>query len=705
MAAKGIFSRAGLLAGASVLQFGVAYAQEGCGEALNLENADIRSVVDEIAIRTGKKFVLDPRVQGQVSIKSGPNGGLCADEAWELFQAALRVTGFTAAPINGDSYRIIPIQEGSRAAGPVNESEPGNFVTQIVRLNHIDSREAAANLAQLVSERGVVAPVRSGNAVILVDVADNVERLQQVLAQLDRDTTVYRTIPLQNASAAEVARVLTNLAREISEEGAPGAGSVSVVPVSGSNSVLVRAEPVILSRLIGVVAELDRIGKAQSDLSVITLNHSDAEEMSKLLKELATAEAQAATADGAAPAASGPSRANISFHKATNSVIISGDANIQQTLRKVVRQLDVRRAQVQIEAIIVEVSDTTAKALGVEYFLAPLDGKIVPFTATNFSGVTPNILAAAGALLLDPGLLGGDDSDTAGDDDNTDDDNNGNNVTLSNTLANAAVTSLLGTNGFIGGAGGRIGDDAVFGAVVTALKRDTESNVLSLPSVVTLDNEEAKLSVGQEIPITTGEAVGDNFQNAFRTVTREQVGVILEVTPQINEGGTVTLKIRQETSSVAGQIINSSTDLITNKREIETTAIIDDGGILVIGGLIDQTDSLSQDKVPLLGDIPVAGNLFRTTSRSRDRRNLMVFLRPSIIRDRAAAESVTRKKFDYIKARELLSTGRPQSEIERLIDQVTGGTDPDAYIPPAEEPFSAPEEAPLAAPEELTPTE
>jgi general secretion pathway protein D len=697
MAARGSFRRAALLAGAAVLQLGVAFAQEGCGEALNLEDADIRSVVDEIAIRTGKKFVLDPRVQGRVSIKSGPNGGLCADEAWELFQAALRVTGFTAAPISGDSYRVIPIQEGSRAAGPVNESEPGNFVTQIVRLNHIDSREAAANLAQLVSERGVVAPVRSGNAVILVDVADNVSRLQRVLSQLDRDTTVYRTIPLENASAAEVARVLTNLAREISEEGQPGAGSVSVVPVAGSNSVLVRAEPVILSRLVGVVAELDRIGKAQSDLSVITLNHADAEDMSKLLKELATAQAQAAAADGAAPAPSGPSRANISFHKSTNSVIISGDADIQQTLRKVVQQLDVRRAQVQIEAIIVEVSDTTARALGVEYFLAPLDGKQVPFTATNFSGVTPNILAAAGALLLDPGLLGGNDSDTAGPDDD-DDDNNGNNVTLSNTLANTAVTSLLNTNGFIGGAGGRIGDDAVFGAIVTALKRDTESNVLSFPSVVTVDNEEAKLSVGQEIPITTGEAIGDNFQNAFRTVSREQVGIILEVTPQINEGGTVTMKIRQETSSVAGQIINTSTDLITNKREIETTATVDDGGILVIGGLIDQTDSISQDKVPLLGDIPIAGNLFRTTSRSRDRRNLMVFLRPTIIRDRAAGESVTRKKFDYIKARELLSTGRPQSELERLIEQVTGGYEPR----PEETP--PPNDLP-AAPEQLTPSE
>jgi general secretion pathway protein D len=260
----------------------------------------------------------------------------------------------------------------------------------------------------------------------------------------------------------------------------------------------------------------------------------------------------------------------------------------------------------------------------------------VPFTATNFSSTRPNILAAAGALLLDPDLLKGS-SPTTG---------TGTNTTLSDTLARTAINSLVATNGFIGGAGGKIGKDAVFGAVLTALKRDTESNVLSFPSVVTLDNQEASLSVGQEIPITTGEAVGTNLDNAFRTVTREQVGVILEVTPQINDGGTVTMEIRQETSSVAGQVISSSTDLITNKREIKTTALVDDGDILVIGGLIDQNDQLVEDKVPILGDIPLAGNLFKSKSRSRDRRNLMVFLRPTISKDQATADAATRKKLD-----------------------------------------------------------
>ncbi len=642
---------------------GIAAAQENCGEALNLEDADIRSVVDEIAMRTGKKFVLDPRVSGRVTIKSGPNGGLCADEAWELFQAALRVTGFTATPISANSYRIIPIQEGSRAAGPVGKPVAGDIVTQIVRLNHVDAREAAANLSQIISERGVVAPVRSGNAIILVDTSDNMVRLREVLAQIDRDTTVYRTITLENASAAEVARVVTNMAQEISEEGAVSASKISVIPVAASNSILIRAEPQILARLADVVAELDRIGKTQSNLSVISLSHADAEDMAKLLKEIATGQTSAGVGD--AQAAVAASRANISFHKATNSVIISGDADIQQTLKEVVEQLDVRRAQVQIEAIIVEVSDTTARALGIEYLIAPLDGKRVPFTATNFSSTTPNILAAAGALLLDPSLLKGTPPSSG----------TGTNTTLSNTLATTAINSLVATNGFIGGAGGKIGNDAVFGAVLTALKKDTDSNVLSFPSVVTLDNQEARLSVGQEIPITTGEAVGQNLNNAFRTVSREQVGIILEVTPQINDSGTVTMEIRQEISSVAGQIIASSTDLITNKREIKTTALVDDGDILVIGGLVDQKEELIEDKVPLLGDIPVAGNLFKSSSKSRDRRNLMVFLRPTIIKDKATAEAATRKKMDYIKARELLNTGKPTSEMERLIEQVTGAAE------------------------------
>ncbi len=632
-----------------------AAAQENCSGALNLEDTDIREVVDEIALRTGRKFVLDPRVQGSVTIKSGPDSQLCPSEAWELFQAALRVGGFTAAPISGNNYRIIPAQEGARSAGPVGQGERGDIVTQIVRLHHVDAREAAANLAQLVGERGVVAPVRSSNALIIVDTSENIVRLQGVLSEIDRDTSTSRTFPLQYASAGEVAQILTNLANDTSEEGGRPS-RMSIVPVEASNSVLIRAEPSILNRLAQVVAELDRIGEANSGLSVISLNHGDAEEIAILLREVenAQSETEGTTRPGA----------TISFHKPTNSIIISGNADIQRTLKSVIAQLDVRRAQVLVEAIIVEVSDNTARELGIQYFLTGTEGNNVPFSATNFSGAQANILAAVGGAILEGGSEGSS-SDTA-----------------ANVIADAALTSLLGVNGFSLGGAAKTGDGSLFGAILTAIKQDGASQVLSTPSVVTLNNQLATLSVGQEIPITTGEAVGDNFSNAFRTVSRVQVGIILEVTPHINEGGTVTLEIRQETSSVNSQIISTSTDLITNKREITTTALVDNGEILVIGGLIDEQEFSSSDKVPLLGDIPAVGNLFKSTSRSKDRRNLMVFIRPTILRDRDSASAATSKKLDYIRALELLSSGKPLSDMDRLIEQVTGVAAPESAPQP-----------------------
>ncbi len=663
-----VTNTAAAIAAVLAVSTGGALAQdEACAGSVNFEEADIRAVITEFASRTGHKYVIDPRVNGTVTIKSGPNGGLCPDEAWELFQAALRVSGFTAAPINGDSYKIIPIQDGARAAGPVGEAARGNYVTQIVRLNYIDAREAAATLTQIVSERGVVSPVRTGNAIILVDDAANIERLTQVLEGIDKDTTVFRTIPLQNMSAVEAARIVNDLAQEISEENAGQRSSVQVLPVEASNSILVRAEPQVLARIARVISELDRVGATKAGLSVVTLKHASAEEMVELLREIAGAQPDlsAEGGQGAPTVALGP-RTNISVDAATNSIIISGDAGIQQTLKDVISQLDRRRAQVLVEAIIVEVSDNTARELGLQYFLAG-DGSEngrVPFTATNFQSAQPNILASAGAFLLnDSPLFGGD-----GDGDTTDEG--------AGALANTAISSLLSTNGLLLGGAGALSDGSVFGAVLTALQEDDESRVLSLPSVLTLDNQPAKLSVGQEIPITTGEAVGDNFSGgAFRTVSREEVGVILEVTPRITEGDTVTLEINQESSSVAGQIISSSTDLITNKSTIETTALIDDGDVLVLGGLIDQTEQYFDSQVPLLGDIPVLGNLFKTQGTSTDRRNLMVFIKPTILRDRATANSATSKKMDYIRARELLSSDRPQSELDRLIEQATGVAD------------------------------
>ncbi|MEL6359776.1 MAG: type II secretion system secretin GspD, partial [Pseudomonadota bacterium] len=606
---------------------------------------------------------------GRITIKSGPDATVCPDEAWELFQTALRVTQATATPINGDSYKIIPIQEGARAAGPVGDGRDGDLITQIIRLKHIDAREAVSGLAQIISERGVVTPVRSGNAIILVDVKDNSERIRKVLSQIDRDTTVYRTISLEYASALEVSKVVTNLAREISEESGGQGSNISVVPVEASNSILIRAEPTVIGRLASVVSELDRIGETKSDLSVIALDHADAEEMAPLLREIANAQPASPGAEGGPVATTQGQRATISFHKPTNSVIISGDANIQQTLRNVVAQLDVRRAQVLVEAIIVNISEDTARELGLQYLVTGNGENAVPFSATSFSSAQTNLLSAAGSSLI--GATTTTTTDADGNETTTTTDSFFNNPVLE-----AALGSLLGLNGFALGGAGQSGD-TIFAAVLTAIQDDMESQILSLPSVLTLDNQTAELSIGQEIPITTGEAIGDDFSNAFRTVSREEVGVILNVTPKINEGGTVTLDVEQETSSVAGQIINTSTDLITNKSAIKTTALVDDGDVLVLGGLIEQTDEINESKVPLLGDVPVLGNLFKTTGRTRDRSNLVVFIKPTIIRSRDDARTATQRKMDYIKARELMRSDDAVSELDRLIYQVTGAPEGD----------------------------
>ncbi|MEO1242365.1 MAG: type II secretion system secretin GspD [Pseudomonadota bacterium] len=652
----------GLMAGAASIM-SVSLAQENCDTELNYEDADIRAVIDEIAIRTGRTFILDPAVQGRATIKSPPNGGVCADEAWALFQAMLRVNDFVATPIAADKYRIVPLQEAARTAGPVSADASGSdLVTQIVRLRYVDAREAAANLAQIIGNNGVVSPVRTSNAIILVDTADNVARLQRVLSELDRDTTIYRTIALNNASAIDVARVVSDLAREISEEQGSGQAKFSVTPVEASNSLLVRAEPLLMRRLESVIAELDRFGENASELTVVYLNHSNAEEMAPLLSDVANS-VSPDDQEG-----SGRNRVTVSFHGPTNSLIINGDADIQRTLQNVIAQLDIRRPQVLVEAIIVDISDNTARELGVQYFLT---GDNIPFSATNFSR-GPNILPAAGAALLDgdrftdvfetPATVVTDDGVTT----NTETEG------IQSQLATQALQSLIGLQGFSIGGGFDIGDGNIFGGILTALKNDSNSNILSTPSVMTLDNQTARLQVGQEIPITTGETTGDNFQGAFRTVDRQEVGVILEVTPQINEGDSVTMELVQEISSIAGPVIATSTDLITNKREITTTALVDDGEILVIGGLIDDQREIAEEKVPLLGDIPIVGNLFKQSSREQRRRNLMVFIRPTIIRDPDTARAATRRKFDYIRAREILTSGAPISEMERLIDQVTG---------------------------------
>ncbi len=295
------------------------------------------------------------------------------------------------------------------------------------------------------------------------------------------------------------------------------------------------------------------------------------------------------------------------------------------------------QAQVLVEAIVVEVSENASKELGLQYILAGGDSSNIPFTVANYSNAAPNILAATGAIVVDDS---GDGSSGS---------------SASDILKAAAVDSFLGLDGFAIGAAGRTSDNGVFGVILNALATDTDSNILSTPSVMALDNEAATFLAGQEIPITTGEALGSANSNPFRTIERKNVGIQLEIKPQINDNNEIRLNIRQEVSSISGPVSAASTDLVTNKREIQTTVRVNDGEIIVLGGLIQQNERISVDKVPLLGDIPILGRAFRSEGKTRENTNLMIFLRPTIVRDQNDVQQVTNKKFDYMRERQVIS--------------------------------------------------
>jgi general secretion pathway protein D len=328
----------------------------------------------------------------------------------------------------------------------------------------------------------------------------------------------------------------------------------------------------------------------------------------------------------------GAGRAVISRFEGANAIVIAAPAEVQRQLGEVVRQLDVRREQVLVEAIIVEISDLAAQRLGVQFLLTGTGGSNIPFSATNYSNAAPNLLSVTGAVLAEREL--GSDNPTT------------------EALREAALASVLGANGGTFGFGGNLNSNAIFGVVLNAVKADTASNVLSTPSVMTLDNQQARILVGQDVPITTGEALSNNFDNAFRTIQRQNVGVQLDVRPQINAGGTITMVLRQEVSSVAGPVSNVSAELIINKREITTTVSVDDGEIIALGGLIDQTDRETLEKVPLLGDIPLIGNVFRSRSNNSTKTNLMVFIRPTIVRTAADAARLAGERYEFMAAAE-----------------------------------------------------
>jgi general secretion pathway protein D len=672
---------------------------------LNVRDADIRAFIADAARVTGRTFVVDGRVQGRVTVVS--ERALSRAEYFEIFLSTMRANGLVAIPLPNGSYRIQPVDGAATQPSRLGSRGASNnaLVTEIVRLRYIDATQAIETLRPLVSAQGSVTANRNANSLVIVDFADNVRRVRALVQSIDRDATATRLIHLRNAGAREVAASLQQLgAGQPGANGAPASGAVSVVAFDASNSIALRGDAGGVERFAALALELDERSASAAEVRVYWLQHADAARLLPTLQQLVGGGSDPAPAagrsalprsgssdsDGEGTAAPGPVVINtstatggngnsiatrgpaiITRYEGANAIIVAANADVQRQLGELIRQLDQRRNQVLVEAIVVEIGNDAARQLGVQFLLG---GRNIPFAATNYSNANPNILTIGGAVA---GYELSRQTTTI----------NGNVVTTTNTnplgnsVTEAAAAQLLSATGGFAGFAGDIGRNTVFGAIINAVQSDTESNLLATPHIVTLDNSPAEFLVGQEVPITTGEALSNNFDNAFRTVQREEVGIKLTVTPQVNASGEVTLYINQEVSSVAGPVSSRSSDLILNKRRFDTVLTVDDGEMIAIGGLLSDDERRTIERIPLLSDIPIIGQLFRSRSRSRAQTNLMVFIRPTVLRDRADNAAMTAQRYGIVRSTQLARDPEAEPEIDLLVRDYLGTTPPVAPRP------------------------
>ncbi|WP_374390262.1 type II secretion system secretin GspD [Brevundimonas sp.] len=671
-------------------------AMAQAGQTLNVQGADIRAFIQDVARTTGRTFIVDPGVTGTVTVTS--DRPLSRAQLFEVFLSTLRANGLVVTPTRSGAYRISPAQGAAQGPATVGAER---FSTEVFPLRNIDAASAAETIRPLVGAQGQVLANPGANSVVVADFADNLARVRSLIARIDVDRSSYEVVTLENASAREIAGVLQSV---LAAPGGGGQGMVSVTPVESSNSLVLRGDAQALNRVRGLIHDLDGRSRSAQDVNVIFLEHANAEQLLPVLQQivgqpvsgdggdqgprlqtaraatngsasgglragLTTADDEDAGPIGSTTITATGQRATIARFPGANALVISGPADMQRTLSEVIRRLDVRRQQVLIEAIVVELSDNAVRELGVQWLYGGDNG----VGLTNYSDTaTPLVPIAGGAAA---GQLDEDDP-------------------LREQLQNLALNTLLGANGFVGGAGGRLGD-GLFGFIINAAKTDEGSNLLQTPSIMTLDNEEATFLVGQEVPITTGQTLLDGNSNPFTTTDRKDIGVRLTVKPQINAGGSITLTLRQEVSAINGVLSNGASDLVLDKRELETTLVVDDGDIAVAGGLLDQNDRLRNDKVPGLGDIPGVGALFRSTSRQRGRTNLMVFLRPTIVGTPEQAQGLAADRWGYMRDQQLAVQPDREPSLDALVRDYMRTQPPAA--PAAGEPTVIAPVAPVAA--------
>ena len=576
---------------------------------LNYQDVDIAKVTQDISKFSKKTLILDPRVKGRISIFS--DSILSAEQVWDVYLRTIQVHGF-AALSDGGVVRIVPENEATRDS---NESlSQSSIETKIFTLKNRAAGEILSQIKPITGRQSHLSSIPSINSILLVDKKSNIERIGQLLKKIDQnDSAAIKIIKLNNLSSVEAVRILDRLKAQNN----PTINNFIAVPFTPSNSVILSADQVVTNNITETLKTLDKDALTGGSIAVMYLKYAKAEEVAAIINAVSS---RFAGEDNEKPI--------VTHHRETNSLIVSSEETNLEVIRNLVSKLDIRRAQVLVEAIIVELSETAAKSLGVETIFAGAQDGNVPIGITRFqNGSNPDLVALAGSLIED-----------------------GENATLSNV----ASSSLLQSSGLVSGFGDLSGGDS-FAGIINAVADDQNSDILSTHTVIAMDNEPANLVIGQEIPITTGESLGSNNANPFRTTSRQEVGIKLSITPQINEGNSVILEIKQEVSGVVGPLTGTA-DLITNKRSIETTVLVDNNQMIVLGGLNEDDLQESVSKVPLLGSIPVFGRLFSSSAESRVQRNLMVFLRPTILMDSADVTSLSGEKYNYINAEKIIGS-------------------------------------------------
>ena len=606
------------------------HANEPEKVALNFVNADIGMVIRAVSKITQRNFVVDPRVKGTVNIHT--NTPVSADLAYQILLSALRLQGYAVVENRGVT-RVVPEADAKQHSVPVsktpNSTRGDSLITQVFSIKNESAAQLVQVIRPLVAPNNPVTAYANNNTLVVTDYAENVNRIAQIIEAIDVPQSDVVVFPVEHASAVELA---TTVVRLLNDGGAAGDASqrVTVIADERTNALLVRSDnPSRINAVRQLVKTMDRPG-TNGNIHVVHLKNADATKLAQTLHGMITGQAAApgasATTSLSSASPGGVNRSTgstgatgiVQADATTNSLIITAPEAVYNNIRRVIDMLDRRRAQVYIEALIAEVSADRFAEFGIQWQSAKSGinaNGATAFGGTNFGTGGRNILGlSANPASAAPGL----------------------NLAVGNgtiTLPGSTTPILNLTT------------------LARFLETQTDTNILSTPNLVMLDNEEAKIVVGQNLPFITGSfsnTGGSSVANPFQTITRQDVGLTLKIKPQISEGGAVHLQIYEESSSVVGTSINNSSGPITNKRSIETTALVDDGAIIALGGLVEDSYSSGVDKVPFLGDLPFFGNFFKYDTRQRKKTNLIVFIRPKILRDAESYRALTNDRYDYV---------------------------------------------------------